>query len=292
VRTRDLTLPIALGLILSGVAALVVGAVVLIFALTDDDGGAGGDFVTTNSGLQYRDTKVGDGDVAEQGKIATVHYTGSLTDTGDEPFDTSVGEQPFGFLIGATQVIPGWDEGVAGMKEGGSRTLIIPPALAYGEQGAGQGIIPPNATLTFDIMLLAISDPPPDAPPEVSGNESDLGDGLIAIDIVEGDGAAAVAGSRVAVHYTGWLKSDGKQFDSSLLSRQTQQGPLPPRPFPVTIGAGEVIDGWDRGLPGMKEGGVRRLIIPAVLAYGDQGQGEIPGNADLIFDIELIEIIE
>jgi peptidylprolyl isomerase len=179
------------------------------------------------------------------------------------------------------------------MKEGGERQLIIPPALAFGEQGTGGGIIPPNATLTFDMRLLAVSDPPAETPPEVSEDENELERGLKTIDVVEGDGAEAVAGSRVAVHYVGWLAAGGKRFDSSLLTRSGPQGSSPPQPFVLTIGQKEVIEGWDIGLPGMKEGGVRRLIIPAVLAYGDQARGEdIPANSDLIFDIELIEVIE
>jgi peptidylprolyl isomerase len=113
--------------------------------------------VTTPSGLQYIDTKVGTGAVGA-GKTATVHYTGWLWQNGKKgaKFDSSVDRgQPFSFPVGGGQVIKGWDEGVASMKVGGKRTLIIPPSLGYGARGAG-GVIPPNATLMFDVELLAV----------------------------------------------------------------------------------------------------------------------------------------
>ncbi len=113
---------------------------------------------TTPSGLQYEDTTVGDGAVAQAGQHVQVHYTGWLWKDGTQgpKFDSSRDRNdPFEFTLGAGMVIPGWDEGVAGMKVGGQRTLVIPPDLAYGPRGAG-GVIPPNATLKFDVELLAI----------------------------------------------------------------------------------------------------------------------------------------
>jgi peptidylprolyl isomerase len=118
---------------------------------------AQGKMVTTASGLKYIDVKVGTGAEAK-GKTATVHYTGWLYENGakGKKFDSSVDRgEPFDFRVGAGQVIKGWDEGVAGMKVGGKRTLIIPPQLGYGARGAG-GVIPPNATLMFDVELLAV----------------------------------------------------------------------------------------------------------------------------------------
>jgi FKBP-type peptidyl-prolyl cis-trans isomerase FkpA len=111
---------------------------------------------TSNSGLQYIDTVVGEGELAVVGKNVTVHYTGWLFNDGEQgaKFDSSKDRNdPFVFRLGAGQVIQGWDEGVAGMKVGGARTLIIPAALGYGARGAG-GVIPPNATLKFDVELL------------------------------------------------------------------------------------------------------------------------------------------
>ena len=109
--------------------------------------------VVTSSGLRYTDLKVGEGDEAKAGHVVEVHYTGWLQD--GTKFDSSLDrKQPFKFQLGAGQVIQGWDQGVAGMKVGGKRRLTIPPGLAYGPRGAG-GVIPPNATLVFEVELLA-----------------------------------------------------------------------------------------------------------------------------------------
>jgi FKBP-type peptidyl-prolyl cis-trans isomerase FkpA len=113
---------------------------------------------TTPSGLQYIDHVVGEGDTAAAGQHVTVHYTGWLYDNGEQgaKFDSSRDRNdPFDFPLGAGMVIKGWDEGVQGMKIGGQRTLIIPPDLGYGARGAG-GVIPPNATLKFDVELLGL----------------------------------------------------------------------------------------------------------------------------------------
>ena len=105
--------------------------------------------------------------------------------------------------------------------------------------------------------------------------------GLSYTDVTVGDGKEAVVGAQITVHYEGFL-SDGKKFDSS---RDRNQ------PFTFVLGVGRVVDGWDRGFPGMKEGGQRRLLVPALLAYGDRGAGDvIPPGEDLTFDVELIEV--
>ena len=107
---------------------------------------------TTESGLQIEEVKLGEGDTAHTGQFVSVHYTGWLTN--GSKFDSSKDrDEPFMFALGGGMVIKGWDEGVQGMKEGGQRTLIIPATLGYGARGAG-GVIPPNATLKFDVELL------------------------------------------------------------------------------------------------------------------------------------------
>jgi len=110
--------------------------------------------VTTDSGLKYEDLAVGEGAEAVVGKSVSVHYTGWLTD--GQKFDSSHDRNdPFAFVLGGGMVIKGWDEGVQGMKVGGKRKLTIPPQLGYGVRGAG-GVIPPNATLVFEVELLEV----------------------------------------------------------------------------------------------------------------------------------------
>lgn len=112
------------------------------------------EIITTASGLMYQDLVVGDGAVAAAGQTVSVHYTGWLTN--DTKFDSSVDrDTPFEFALGAGRVIRGWDEGVVGMRVGGTRLLLIPSDLAYGESGSG-AIIPPGATLVFQVELLEI----------------------------------------------------------------------------------------------------------------------------------------
>ncbi|MEN8174958.1 MAG: FKBP-type peptidyl-prolyl cis-trans isomerase [Pseudomonadota bacterium] len=110
--------------------------------------------VITDSGLKIEELQAGEGDEAKAGSRVTVHYTGWLTD--GTKFDSSVDRgQPFDFPLGAGRVIRGWDEGVAGMQVGGKRKLTIPPQLGYGAAGAG-GVIPPDATLVFEVELLGV----------------------------------------------------------------------------------------------------------------------------------------
>jgi peptidylprolyl isomerase len=135
-------------------AAVLVAA--LVFMMTENSDAQ--ETTTTSSGLQYIEHEVGSGDAAKTGDSVDVHYTGWLYNDGEkgDKFDSSVDRgQTFSFPLGAGRVIGGWDEGVAGMQTGGKRTLIIPPALGYGASGAG-GVIPPNATLMFDVELIAI----------------------------------------------------------------------------------------------------------------------------------------
>ena len=131
-------------------AAVILFAVALIPSLSL----AKGKKVTTKSGLVYEDVKVGKGAVAKAGQEVSVHYTGWLTN--GKKFDSSKDRnEPFAFHLGAGEVIPGWDEGVQGMKVGGVRKLTIPSKLGYGERGAGADI-PPNSTLIFEVELLGV----------------------------------------------------------------------------------------------------------------------------------------
>jgi peptidylprolyl isomerase len=133
-------------------------ALCLAMAITTGSAQTPGKTMTTPSGLKITDTTVGTGATPKAGQTCVMHYTGWLYQNGakGQKFDSSVDRgKPFEFTIGRGQVIAGWDEGVATMKVGGKRTLIIPPELGYGARGAG-GVIPPNATLIFDVELLGV----------------------------------------------------------------------------------------------------------------------------------------
>ncbi len=147
--------------LMTACAAVAITSIVstgFLIMSNDNVSAQSGKPVTTSSGLQMIDTQPGTGASPKQGQTAVVHYTGYLNDNGNKgkKFDSSVDRgQPFEFPLGQGRVIKGWDEGVASMKVGGKRTLIIPPALGYGASGAG-GVIPPNATLIFDVELLGV----------------------------------------------------------------------------------------------------------------------------------------
>lgn len=139
---------------LMALALIVAGAMATPTATAQTIGST----MTTPSGLKITDSKIGTGATPKQGQTCVVHYTGWLYENGakGKKFDSSVDRgQPFEFPVGMHRVIAGWDEGVASMKVGGKRTLIIPPDLGYGARGAG-GVIPPNATLIFEVELLGV----------------------------------------------------------------------------------------------------------------------------------------
>lgn len=213
----------------------------------------------TGGKLQINDVKVGRGEPARAGDYVTVDYTGKLTN--GKKFDSSkdAGREPFKLVLGAGQVIKGWDQGLQGMKVGGKRILTIPPALGYGARGAGADI-PPNSTLKFEVELRAI-------------------ERVKKVVVRPGKGPGAGPGDTVSLHYKGTL-STGKQFDSSY-GRQ---------PFPVTIGQSQVIPGFTMALIGIKKGEKRKVTIPPSIGYGSQDNGPIPANSTLIFEIEVLDI--
>ncbi|GMQ79248.1 MAG: hypothetical protein BMS9Abin02_1816 [Anaerolineae bacterium] len=239
------------------------------------------DFTTTESGLQYIILEEGDGEIPESGQVVSVHYTGYLTD--GTIFDSSRDRgEPFSFPLGQGQVIAGWDEGIGFLPAGSSGRLIIPPELAYGDRGAGSQI-QPGDTLVFDVELVEILPPPPEAPTAVEESEFlETDSGVRYFDIVEGSGAVAEDGQVITVHYTGWLE-DGEMFDSSFLRGQ---------PIAMMLGSGQVIPGWEDGMKNMKVGGTRQIIIPPDQAFGEEGAGGgvIPPNATLIFEVELVDV--
>lgn len=239
-----------------------------------------GESMVTDSGLEILMIEKGSGPKPSSGDVVQVHYVGTLED--GTLFDSSRERgQPFAFPLGQGRVIPGWDEGIALLNQGGKAKLTIPPDLGYGETGAGN-VIPPNATLTFEVELIDITAGSPSSPQVVPASDyTETESGLKYFDIAAGEGNTPNEGQTVSVHYTGWL-TDGEKFDSSLDRGQ---------PFSFTLGNREVIAGWDEGVATMKVGTVRQLVIPPELAYGSQGAGGvIPPEATLIFEVELLDI--
>lgn len=244
--------------------------------LTGDD--MYSDFTETASGLKYKITKHGEGELPSRGDTVVLHYTGKL-ENGDI-FDSSYHRnQPFSFELGAGRVIKGWDEGVALLHVGDKATFVIPPEIGYGSRNMGS--IPANSTLIFDVELLEIKPQPKIEEFNIAGLEINTTDSGLQYYIVEpGTGDSPSNGSYVSVHYTGYLQSDNSMFDSSIKRNQ---------PFRFPLGAGRVIKGWDEGVALMKIGAKYRFIIPAELGYGNRATGPIPAGSTLIFDVELLD---
>ncbi len=212
----------------------------------------------------------GTGDEVEDGWLVAIAYTGWLYDP-DAPdhrgreFASATPEAPVSFRLGAAQLIPGIERGVTGMRVGGRRRLVVPPDLAFG--AAGTELVPANATLLFEVEVVAGAAAP-----------------FSTEDLRVGEGAEVGPGQTLTVAYTGWLYdltapgNRGPVFDSADAEA----------PFTFTLGIGSVIAGWDLGVPGMRVGGLRRIVIPHQLAYGASGRPGIPGFATLLFEVELL----
>lgn len=222
--------------------------------------------VTLPNGTIIEDVLIGTGVEAKSNSAVYANYTGTLKSNG-EIFDSSVGKKPVAFPLWG--VIPGWREGIPGMKVGGKRKLTIPAAAAYGareiKDQSGKVIIPANSDLVFEVELLAV---------------------LVVEDVTEGTGEVVQPRATVKAHYRGTRRGDGVEFDAS---RKHGSNPLE---FSLAPGRhNSVIQGWNFGLPGMKVGGKRKLTIPWQMAYGEQGSGEmIPPKTDLVFEIECVAV--
>ncbi|MBU0510606.1 MAG: FKBP-type peptidyl-prolyl cis-trans isomerase [Chloroflexi bacterium] len=235
----------------------------------------------TDSGLQFVEIVAGDGPAPQAGDIIVMHFIGSLPD-GTEFGNSYEQGEPATVIFGQEQLLPGWEEGVGLMKEGGKAQLILPPELAFGEEG--YGMIPPGSQVILDIELISVEAPP--TPTSVSTDDLVTTDsGLQYADLSVGDGPKAVDNNTVSTHYTMWVKGDSEDiYISSSDNRE---------PVTFVLGRGDMVfPGWEEGVSGMKPGGKRLLVIPPDLALGEQGGGIIPPNATLIMEIELVEIRE
>jgi FKBP-type peptidyl-prolyl cis-trans isomerase len=255
---------------------LLAVACAAVIGLTGCGGGGGGsssssssDSATSSasnpSALSFTDNTVGTGTTFASGMVASVTYTGWLyTSTATDKKGTQFATGSTFFLTGASKVITGLETGMAGMKVGGKRTILIPSSQAFGATGATG--VPANVGVVYEVTLTALQ--------TVSTPTA-----LTTTDITVGTGAAAVSGKTATVTYTGWLYNDaatdrkGAQFDSGS--------------FSFALGSNAVITGFEQGVTGMLVGGKRTIVIPASMAYGSTGNSSIPPNAGLVFDVTL-----
>ena len=254
------------------------------------------------SGIYYTNTKKGKGKMAEAGSFANLIITARAIGA-ERDFINTNGEA-FDYEVGTGQLGIGFETGLVMMKAGDKSTMIIPFNLGFGAQGMAQAGVAPYATLVYEVELIKISSREEvDAERKIAEDKAKAigivelknylktnkvtaipnASGLYYIETVAGSGKQAVAGKKVKVHYTGMLLN-GNKFDSSLDRGQ---------PFEFTLGQNQVIAGWDEGIALMKEGGKAKLIIPSDLGYGPRGAGaSIPPNATLVFEVELLEVID
>jgi len=222
---------------------------------------------TKPTSFEMIDARAGNkgGKIAANGDLVTLHYKGTLFDSGLE-FDASYGKAPLTFRLGQKQVIPGFEKTLLGMKVGGRRISTFGSALGYAEKAIGE--IPANSALVFDVELLRV---------DKKGTKP-----MIEIEEMQaGTGEGAIEGDKISLHYTGMF-IDGTKFDSS---RDRNQ------PFDIVLGKTSLIKGFTMGIMGMKQGERRKVTIPSELGYGEKGAGGvIPGNATLVFDIEVLSI--
>jgi peptidylprolyl isomerase len=249
---------------------------------------------TLKDGLKYKDDSLGTGPAADMNKLVTLHYKGWIVEDTTNLFgswdkdpkkmvyflgSSYERNQPMKFILGTSSFVKGIDEGIVGMKKGGTRTIIIPSELAYGEKGM-RGI-PPNTDLKMVIKLLEVRDKVVakawSVPDEAFKTTAS---GLKYAIVKEGTGNYADSGDVVTVNYSGYL-SDGTLFDSSVERDE---------PISFVLGMEQVIKGWDEGIRLMKKGSKVRFIIPPELAYGRIALDKIPANSTLTFDVELLDI--
>lgn len=233
---------------------------------------------STPSGLEFEFLSEGKGEKPDSGDRVTVNYVGRLTN--DSVFDSSYKrDQPFKFILGAGNVIKGWDEGVALMHVGDKVKLTIPPDLGYGEKKTGP--IPANSTLIFEVKLLDIESPP--KPYDVKGKDTiSTASGLKYI-IVKSNptGEKIEKNDLVTFDYNAYLEN-GHRFGSTFYNH---------KPIKLRAGAGHVIKGWDEALLLLRKGEKARLLIPSDLAYGEKGyKNFISPNSDLIYDVSIINV--
>lgn len=243
------------------------------------------DYTTTDSGLQYYFLEEGNGEMPELGEVASVSFAGWVE--GGSKFGDSQDGVPLEFVVGEGQILPGWDEMVLLMQVGDVVQFILPPELGLGEAGSGNGVIPPNATLIFEMELIGILPPPPTptpAPPPVSVAEADYtvtDSGLKFFMITEGSGELIESGDLVTLHY--------KMFDETGL--QLENSYDFGQPVQIVAGSGQAGPGWDEALLMMSSSSQAQFVLTPELAYGDQA-ANAPVEGNLVFEIEVLDVVK
>lgn len=243
------------------------------------------DYTVTDSGLQYYFLEEGTGETPKPGEVAVVNFVGWVKD-GLKFADSQEGV-PVEFVVGEEQILPGWDEMVLLMQVGDMVQFVLPPELGLGEEGAPNGVIPPNATLVFEMELVEIKPPPPTptpAPPPVSVAESEYiitDSGLKFFMITEGADELIENGDLITLHYKMW-EEDGTQLLSTYDFGQ---------PVQLIAGSGQAGPGWDEALLMMSSSSKAQFVLTPELAYGDQAD-DAPTEGNLIFEIEILDVVK
>jgi len=237
--------------------------------------------------LGIKDLKVNDkGCEAQTGKYLTADYVGVIGKTGKE-FESTWEDEPLEFQLGAGQVIPGWEQGLAGMKVGGQRRLDIPADLAYGKEGRPPDI-PADTPLRFVVNLRGVHDTPKCKPAQVipaKGQPSEVEmpergpEQLEMKDLEAGKGKAAASGNYVEANVLVIACSSGQEVASTWQTGQEKAK--------VVLGSGQTLAAIEQGLTGMKVGGLRQLNVPARLAVSGQGQGLAGENEPVVMVVEV-----
>lgn len=234
----------------------------------------------TPTELVITDITEGEGEAAIEGSTVYVYYVGVLTQDGKR-FDGNYGGNPFAVTLGSGAVIPGWEQGLIGIKSGGQRQLDIPADLAYGSAGSGEDI-PPDSAISFIVNAVAIVPPidPADAPKITIEGAANV-EALTSEDLVDGKGDEAKAGSNVLVHIIAFNAATGEEIASTWGD---------PSPVGLLLEEGGSLPGLIEGIPGMKVGGRRQLTIPFADAFGTEGNSDmkLPASTDLVVVIDLL----
>jgi len=225
--------------------------------------------VTLASGLIVQALLDGQGEPAADGRYVALHYDARIAAVDgqprtDRPYDSTRSGEPFVAKLGRTQLLPGFAEGVTGMREGGRRRITIPPSLAYG--AIGKGDVPPNATLEYDVELVDVFEVKPS--------------GLHFRVVADGEGEPPRPNDHVVVNHRLWLLETGRELASSKMAG---------KPLEFVLGKGQALPGLEEALLQMRRGARWQLALPPELAYGPRGEGFqlLPGQ-ELLVDVELV----